>query len=169
MNRNITVCCCILEACNAEVFCFLLLFFNLFLQSIIPLQLFLIPFLLPLFPSPRGCPHPYPDPYPTRPARFFRWVFSHWGQTKQSSAVYVPGLSNLWFYVTQVVLHKGFIWCSRPSVDQILLGYSHKFCTTIAIAYLAEITPLWIKGFEAELVFPLLEYRVPSCNKNASM
>lgn len=40
--------------------------------------------------------------------------------------------------------------------NQLLFGYSHKLCDTIALAYLAGKTPFFIKGFVGGFVFMFL-------------
>ena len=47
------------------------------------------------------------------------------------------------------------LW-SGPYSNQILVGYFHKLCTTIALAYLTGRTPVYTKGFEAGIVFMVL-------------
>ena len=64
----------------------------------------------------------------------------------------VPGL----FQVIQAVSGMGSILWSNLKSNQRLVGYSHKCCATIALAYLVGRTPLQIEGFVAGLVFTFL-------------
>lgn len=55
-----------------------------------------------------------------------------------------------------------------PNANQILVGYSLKLCVTIALVYLADMTPLLIKGFcgrDSAYISPWLMCIVPSSTK----
>lgn len=50
----------------------------------------------------------------------------------------VSELSSLWFFVTQAVLGMGsFLWSEWTLSHQTLVGYAHRFCAAIALAYFA--------------------------------
>ena len=100
-----------------HTFFYSLIIFNQFftVQSFLPsrsaIQHFPIPILLaPITTSPRGCPHP-PQPILNLASLFpgdsspskIRYIFYHWGQTRQSSVVYMLGISLHLVYAASFV------------------------------------------------------------------